>query len=136
MTPIEGELAAVCQSIAEDGSLTEHEVHYLADWLAQNPAARETPIGSQLSATVNEILADGVVDESELHRLAPLIGEAIAAQFSDQPSEPVEARVNDSIQQQPSDRVGLVAGVKNWLASRKETSKAAVFEAIIARGGH
>lgn len=106
-----GELAAACQAIVEDVCLTEHEVHYLADWLSANPSASAPEIGRKLAEALNEILADGVIDEAELHRLAPLLGEAIARQYNAPPEvhEPP-----------PSTNTGLVAGVKGWLANRRE----------------
>src|SRR5262245_53986559 len=113
MSPPEGELAAVCQTIAEDGALTGDEVRYLAEWLTANPAARETSIGSKLVETLNDILADGEINEEELHRLAPLIGEAIAWQFS---AAPPAEEYQVAVAQEPSETErGFVAGVKQWL---------------------
>jgi hypothetical protein len=117
--PVEEELSVVCQSIAEDGELSSKEVHYLAEWLAANPESRQTAVGSRLTATLNEILADGEINESELHRLAPLIGEAIAVQYSSTRSEPTQLP-QAAIAPPPLPKIGFVAGVKNWLASRKE----------------
>lgn len=124
MNQIEKELAAVCQSIAEDGQLTEHEVRYLAEWLTANPAACESSIGARLAQALNEILADGCVDEDELHRLAPIIGEAIAGTFDAESCE-LDSPVPVQSPRPPS---GFVAGVKSWLAKRREKREREEFE--------
>ena len=67
---------------------------------------------------------DGTINEDELHRLAPLLGEAIAYQFSPQCAEiDGSESVADEFpprKEAKTSKVGLVAGVRNWLASRRE----------------
>lgn len=122
MNQAEEELCAVCQGLAEDGELTEHEVRYLAEWLSQTPAACELELGGKMQSALNEILADGSVNEEELQRLAPLISEAISLQYNQSSNSP---SILPTVAPQ---RIGFVAGVKNWLAGRKAEKERQEFE--------
>ena len=56
------ELLALCQTITEDGSLSESEIGQLRDWLTENRASDLPAIGF-LASVVETILHDGKVWE-------------------------------------------------------------------------
>lgn len=58
------ELLALCQSVTEDGSLSEEEIAALREWLAENHSA-DLPAIPFLRDTVEKILADGKVTKEE-----------------------------------------------------------------------
>lgn len=58
------ELLALCQSVTEDGSLSEEEIEALRAWLIENRSA-ELPAITFLRDTVEGILADGKVTKEE-----------------------------------------------------------------------
>jgi hypothetical protein len=67
-TPAGAELLSLCQTITEDGRVSEAEVTALRDWLSRN---RDSGLPSEdfLIATVEEILADGRITHDELEDL-------------------------------------------------------------------
>jgi hypothetical protein len=62
------DLLALCQTVTEDGSISDREVEDLREWLQRNRGSDFPSIGF-LSATVEEILADGKIDPWERTKL-------------------------------------------------------------------
>jgi len=62
------ELLTLCQTITEDGSLSEAEVDALKDWLAEN-SSNDLPAIGFLSTSVERILADGKITPDECRNL-------------------------------------------------------------------
>ena len=62
------ELLSLCQTITEDGSVSEDEVASLRAWLEQN-AATDLPAHQFLAETVQRIIADGKVTAEERDEL-------------------------------------------------------------------
>jgi hypothetical protein len=67
-TPAGAELLALCQTITEDGRISEAEVTALRDWLSSN-CDSGLPSEDFLTATVERILADGRITPDELEDL-------------------------------------------------------------------
>jgi HIRAN domain len=70
------ELIALCQTITEDGSLTDADIEALKEWLTDNQQA-ELPAKDFLLLTVTKILADGHVTAEERHELYVAIETAL-----------------------------------------------------------
>ena len=62
------ELLALCQTITEDGSLSDAEIGHLRDWLAENRGGELPAIGF-LASVVETILHDGKVTKAERQEL-------------------------------------------------------------------
>src|SRR3954447_14534458 len=62
------ELISLCQTVTEDGSLSDEEIAALREWL-KDQAGAELPARDFLEETVARILADGVVTEEERDEL-------------------------------------------------------------------
>jgi hypothetical protein len=62
------ELLALCQTVTEDGSLSEAEVGQMRDWLAENRTGNLPAIGF-LTSVVETVLRDGKVTKAEREEL-------------------------------------------------------------------
>lgn len=62
------ELLALCQTVTEDGSLSDAEVSQLRDWLAENRTA-DLPAIDFLASIVETVLHDGKVTKAERQEL-------------------------------------------------------------------
>jgi hypothetical protein len=62
------ELVALCQTITEDGSLSNDEVRALGDWLTQHSTS-DLPAVSFLTEAVRKIVADGRITDEERNAL-------------------------------------------------------------------
>jgi hypothetical protein len=62
------ELLALCQTVTEDGTISEGEVAALREWLDENAAA-DLPAQKFLAETVERIIADGKVTSEERDEL-------------------------------------------------------------------
>jgi len=62
------ELLSLCQTVTEDGSLSDEEVTALREWLDRNAAA-DLPARAFLGETVERIIADGKVTAEERDEL-------------------------------------------------------------------
>jgi hypothetical protein len=65
---IGAELLALCQSITEDGKLSDEEIGALREWLDTNRSS-DLPSIEFLAETVERILEDGIVTEEEREEL-------------------------------------------------------------------
>lgn len=57
-------LIALCQTVTDDGSLSDDEIHALSEWIRENDSS-DLPAIRHLQSVVNQVIADGVVTHEE-----------------------------------------------------------------------
>ncbi len=62
------DLIAICQTVTEDGALSDDDVRLLHQWVDEHEDL-DLPARAHLMATVHDIMADGRVTDEERHRL-------------------------------------------------------------------
>jgi NAD-dependent DNA ligase len=72
-----GALVGIAQGLVCDGKLSDQEIHYLNDWLANNDAISFRWPGDVICSSVKLALADGVITESERTALTEILQKMI-----------------------------------------------------------
>ncbi|QKJ65275.1 NAD-dependent DNA ligase [Deefgea piscis] len=62
-------LLGICQGIMADQVLSDQEIHFLSNWVKQNPAVTENWPGKTIARRLHEILFDGVITKEERESL-------------------------------------------------------------------
>ena len=68
-------LIGLIRSLKEDYELTNHEIHFLGEWLNANPDAFDLWPGTKLVEPLNEYYKDGVLSKAELKLMSKLLQE-------------------------------------------------------------
>lgn len=76
------ELSGICKGLLIDGKLSDEEINFLADWLAQHTNVLNDFPASIIAKRVFEILQDGIVTKEEAEDLQSILLKAIGGQPS------------------------------------------------------